>query len=156
MYKKQLSDLIIATLTQIDSDCSEIKVYSEDAVNLLLGTAAQESDFGEYIRQLGGGPARGIFQIEPETFNYLLNYIKSKGILERVKSICNCQNLISDSLEYNLKLSIIFCRLRYYVINEALPTDLTGYARYWKKYYNTYLGAGTEEQFINNYKKYVL
>jgi len=26
----------------------------------------------------------------------------------------------------------------------------------WKKYYNTPLGAGTVEEFIENYKKYVL
>ena len=55
MDKNQLSYLIKETLTGIDK-------YSIDALNLLLGTAAQESRFGHYIRQLGSGPALGIFQ----------------------------------------------------------------------------------------------
>lgn len=40
---------------------------SSSAVNLLLGTAAQESAFGTYLRQIGGGPARGVFQMAPAT-----------------------------------------------------------------------------------------
>lgn len=148
MYKKQLTDIIESTLKEFD-------MYSQDAVNLLLGTAAQESGFGKFIRQLNCGPARGIFQMEPATFQYLLKYVKNKGIEEQIKSSCNCIQLIPESLEYNLKLAIVFCRLRYLVVNEPLPSDLKGYAAYWKKYYNSVLGAGTEEQFIKHYKKYV-
>ena len=49
------------------------------------------------------------------------------------------------------------CRVHYYRVSEALPeeNDIEGMARYWKKYYNTPLGAGTEEEFIHNYKEYM-
>ena len=41
--------------------------YRPAAVNLLIGTAVHESTVGGETRlhQLGGGPARGIYQIEP-------------------------------------------------------------------------------------------
>ena len=51
-------------------------LVSQEAENLLMGTAAQESALGEYIRQLGNGPALGIFQMEPETFDDIVrNYL---------------------------------------------------------------------------------
>ena len=39
----------------------------QSAIDLLLGTAAQESAFGTYLRQVNG-PALGAFQMEPATF----------------------------------------------------------------------------------------
>ena len=44
----------------------DLKMYSPVAENLIMGTAAQESGF-TYIKQLGGGPALGMFQVEPAT-----------------------------------------------------------------------------------------
>jgi len=46
------------------------------------------------------------------------------------------------------------CRVKYFQVKEALPTDLAGWAGYWKTYYNTRLGKGTEEGFIRDYKEY--
>jgi len=44
-----------------------IGMWSGAAENLLLGTAAVESRMGTYLRQVGGGPALGIWQVEPVT-----------------------------------------------------------------------------------------
>ena len=57
---------------QLDRDIiepvlSRLHAASPAARALLLGTAAQESAMGRYIRQLRGGPALGIFQMEPAT-----------------------------------------------------------------------------------------
>jgi len=150
MDKNQLRNLIIQTLTAIN-------LYSDDAVNLIMGTIAQESGFGKYIKQIKG-PALGICQIEPNTFNDILNnYLKYKFELKlEIRRFCNIVEFNQDSLVYNLAFSIAMCRIFYLRIPKKLPSDLEGYAGYWKKYYNTYLGAGTEEEFINNYKKFVL
>ena len=56
----QFRDLITRVL-------KEVALYSPAAVNLLLGTAAQESGFGTYLRQVKG-PALSVFQIEEATF----------------------------------------------------------------------------------------
>ena len=141
LNKSQFENLIIRVL-------KEINLFSDSAVNLLLGTAAQESQFGTYLKQLGTGPALGFFQMEKPTFDWLKNAYAKKFALEDKKF---------EELEYNLKTAIIFCRLRYFAVNETLPNadDITALAAYWKKYYNSVLGAGKTEEFIANYKKYV-
>jgi len=151
MDKTQLKDLIERVLKDID-------LYSPDAVNLILGTAAQESGMGKYIRQLGTGPALGIFQMEPNTFKDIYqNFIHYKELLQtKIEDTCNVWSWVPETLEYNLAFAICLTRVHYLRVNETLPNTIEGYAYYWKKYYNTYLGAGTEQEFIRNYKKYVL
>ena len=151
MDKKQPRDLIHRVLIDLD-------LYSEAAENLLMGTAAQESGLGEYIRQLGNGPALGIFQMEPATFKDIVqNCLQYKPELAKlVMSVSGVNALRSEYLEYNLALSICMCRIHYLRVSEKMPDNLTGWAKYWKEYYNTRLGKGIEEEFIRNFKKYVL
>jgi len=152
MDKDQLKELIEETL-------EEIGLNSPDAVNLLLGTAAQESHMGEYIRQLGDGPAVGIFQMEPATWEdinlYYLNYNR-QNLKMRIGAACEISHFRADAMRWNLKFAICYARLHYYRVSEPLPSSLAGYARYWKKYYNTILGAGTEDEFVANYERFVL
>ena len=151
IYQPQLKELIEETLREID-------LYSEDAVNLLLGTAAQESQLGKYIKQLGNGPALGIFQMEPNTFNDIRNnYLGYRpALVGALIHFCNISDWDSAQLVYNLKLAICMARIHYLRVPNALPGNLKGYAKYWKKYYNTPLGAGTEGEFVANYEKYII
>lgn len=149
--KNQLKNLIEITLKEID-------LHSADAVNLIMGTAAQESGLGKYIRQLNNGPALGIFQMEPNTFNDILNnYLCRKpDLLKKILKCTHHATLKPEMLEWNIKLAIVMTRIHYLRIPNPLPYTIEGYAMYWKKYYNTYLGAGTHEEFIKNYKGYIL
>lgn len=124
------------------------ELCTDAAVNLLLGTAAQESLFGTYLRQVRG-PAMGAFQIEPATFNWL----KGK-YLDRYPHF---KDVDVEDLEWDLALAIIFARLRYRAIPTALPdaNDVHALAAYWKKYYNTEAGAGIVEEFVKNYERFV-
>lgn len=150
--KDQFQDLIERTL-------QDLELYSESAVNLLLGTAAQESNFGTYLRQIGGGPALGVFQMEPDTetdiWNNYLRYRISRDIM--VTRITGVTGPSVAALEANLIYQIVMARLHYRRIKDPLPPpkDIDGLARYWKQHWNTHLGAGTEEEFIRNYIKYV-
>ncbi len=111
-------------------------------IELLIGTAAQESNAGTYLKH---GSAVGIFQTEPGTFAWLKKKYQGRYRLQDVKF---------EELEWNLKYSILFARLRYLAVPERIPDQLEGWAYYWKKYYNTRLGRGTEEDFIKNYTDY--
>ena len=156
MDKNQLRDLIENTLLEISS--LNQKFYSEEAVNLLMGTAAVESALGKYIRQIHG-PALGIFQMEPATYLDNLKWIYSQGLSFSDKLFDVCNNIRENKPEllmYNLKVAIVFARIHYYRKPGALPESIEGMAQYWKKHYNTHLGKGTEEKFIEYYKKYVL
>jgi len=49
--------------------------------------------------------------------------------------------------------SAIAARMKFLPIPEAIPDDKTDWPRYWKQYYNTELGAGTEAKFAKDMEK---
>lgn len=156
-------------------DCFQLKEYvirpalnsiglsSDVAINLLLGTAAQESSLGTYIVQgktLDNNDALGIFQQQRSGYDYIWNVIISNNVALRTKIKLflgyegkpNFSRLMTDHA-----LAAIICRLFYFDVKEPLPTspEIMALALYWKRYYNTSQGAGTTQQFMSNYQKFV-
>ncbi len=152
MDKKQLRGLITEIL-------QEVYLYSEEAVELLMGTAAVESALGHYIEQVGSGVAKGIFQMEPATEKDIWeNFLAYKSPLKViVKEYINPNVMFGEDLKWNLAYQIIMTRIHYLRVSEALPsvTDIEGQADYWKKYYNTNLGKGTRAKYQLAYSKFV-
>ena len=155
MNVRQLRELIRETLESVG-------LYSRSAEELLILTAAAESNMGEYIKQVNG-PARGIFQIEPATFRDIMERwlpTRSKEFRERVAAFESTfiGMRSPDTLVYNLKYSILVARLFYLRFPEPLPRhdDLMGLASLWKRRYNTHLGAGTVAGAMKKYERYVL
>lgn len=129
-----------------------IGLYSEAAAELLLGTAIQESRL-QYLKQLGNGPAMGVFQMEPATYNDIwTNYLAYRPELA-IKVGKLSHKLHSDSLATDLLFAAAMCRIHYLRVKDPLPEqgDYEAQAAYWKEYYNTYLGAGTEEEYMENW-----
>ena len=148
--KDHLRKLIRTVL--IESD-----LYSEDAVELLMLTAAQESKLGYWLEQLDGGPARGIFQMEPATEKDLwINYLEYRP--NKADIIKRYDSSDSQDLWFNLGYQIIIARMNYIRRPEALPphNDIFAMARYWKKHWNTYEGVGTVQEAVEAYEKYCL
>jgi len=143
IHKSQLKSLIKRILNK---DLSNLN-NSETTVNLLLGTAAQESKFGTYIKQLGNGPALGIFQMERLTFDDLVHRFGDRFPI--------IKTFVFEQLEWDFRASIIMARIKYYSVPGFPENNVQSLADYYKKYYNTYLGSATIEEFINNYNKYV-
>lgn len=138
----------------------KIGLYSEPAEELLFGTACQESHL-EYLHQLGGGPAIGIYQMEPATHNDIwmnyLNYqtaISSQIIKTEIPGMYQSNN--AQEMAGNMYYATAMCRAHYLRVPEALPdaSDVQGLAEYWKQHYNTHLGAGTVDEFIHNYERF--
>lgn len=130
--------------------------YSMAAENLLMGTCAQESRMGQFLVQLDDGPARGIFQMEPDTENDIIcNYLAYRDPLSKKVFYCS-HGYGSNPLAGNLYYAAVMCRVHYMRVPAALPDDNPGQlAHYWKLYYNTPEGRGTVEEFIQNYERYV-
>lgn len=134
-------------------------VDSLAAQQLVIGTAAVESG-GEYIRQLNNGPARGFFQMEPNThkdiwINYLAYRDKYREVAESLLSASESYYAFdvieNQSLTSNLLYQAVMCRIHYLRQSEPLPpaNDLNALAAYWKQHYNTPAGKGTEQKFID-------
>lgn len=143
--------------TLIADTLQGIGLYSDKVTELLLGTCAQESHLGKYRKQLGGGPALGIFQMEPATFRDICdNYLRYKPDLQaKIKSVSGVEYFDAGELVDNDRLAICFARVHYLRVKEPVPGDLPGWARYWKKYYNTPKGKGKEDEFIANYERLI-
>lgn len=128
---------------------------TEAAERLVMGTAAKESGGLVWLRQLGGGPALGLWQMEPFTFRYLRDSFLSgndpaKALLRRTAGSFSA-SLSPDPTElcWNLRLAAAYCRLKYLSVSEPLPPagDVAAMARYWKRHYNTSAGKGRPEEF---------
>lgn len=121
-----------------------------------MGTAAQESRL-EYVRQLHEGQALSLFQIEPMTHDDIWdNYLAYRPELVNtvLGAIAAGERPPAERLIWDLRYSAIMCRIHYKRVPEALPDaqDVWQLARYWKKFYNTTLGGGTETEFVENYR----
>lgn len=149
--KNQLREMISKVLDYLG-------LNTPSAVEILMMTAAQESGLGRYLKQLKG-PARGIFQIEPNTEKFVWDlFLKKKPeLISKIQALKNTVEIpgLSD-METDLDYQIAMARLVYYRIPAALPasSNIKALAEYYKKYYNTYLGKATVEEVISNYKKY--
>jgi len=142
----QLRTLVIRPTLQ------DLGLWSPSAENLVLGTGIHESRL-KYLKQLGKGPALGLFQMEPFTHNDIWRtHLWGKPLGTRVGNLIRPFNGIAPNAQeliWNLKYAAAMCRVHYFRIREELPeSNALALARYWKQYYNTALGKGTVEQAI--------
>lgn len=145
---KQFGRYVIApALTLLGMDSPEARA-------LLLGTAAQESGLGRYLRQVGGGPAMGVFQMEPATYHDIWrNFINNRPEIKQKLAERWPVEPAPEEMMTDLLLAAVMCRLHYRRVSTSIPgaDDLTGLARYWKKHYNTPMGRGSVDEFIRNW-----
>lgn len=156
MNARQLRDVVIVP------SLVALGLYNQSATNLLLGTCAQESNMGHYIIQqkIGFKGGIGLFQMEKVTFDDIWSRKVNGNISMKAKLrllLGYEGNPPAERMATDLALAVVMARLFYADVPEKLPDadDIAGMAAYWKKYFNTKLGAGTTEEFISNYKRYV-
>ena len=150
MLAQQLHDHIIKpTLEYMGGN-----YYSKDAAFLLLCTAAVESNCGYYIKQVGG-PALGIWQMEPDTYNDIIDNcdaINENNIkfYNKIHRLWNFENYgVVHALISHPVYACAMARLKYSMDSAALPdhNDIKAVYDYYKRIYNTPLGASTYDKF---------
>lgn len=151
----QLTRTIRAALQAVD-DLTAQKYHfcSDAAIELLLGTALKESGGLRWRVQLNRGPARGLFQMEPATYDDIWrNYLAHRRPL--ADAIRNAFTPADGTLEFDQithddAYAALMARLKYYRVPAKLPPagDRTAQATYWKTYYNTNLGKGTVAGYL--------
>lgn len=158
MDANQLRAIIEETLREADRKAQTSCFYSPKAVELLMMTAAAETNLGFYIKQIKG-PALGIFQMEPATHNDIFeNWLVYKSDLFKraVDSFYN--EGMSDELNLmgNLPYQIVMARCHYLRNRAPIPEHwmLGELAKYYKHVWNTHLGDATPEKALRAYLKY--
>ena len=150
-----VSDVIRPVLMALDLD-QDVSAATE----LLLGTALQESSLVHRV-QLGGGPARGLFQMEPNTHDDIwANFLKFRAHLaQKVGRFLDGSDPNSQSLTNNDLYAAAMARIHYHRMGQIVgrtpipaPGDIPGMAAYWKAFYNTEQGGGSRAQFVANWE----
>lgn len=137
---------------------NDLLLMSEEAVELLLFTCANESDGGSFIKQVNG-PALGIYQMEPNTYNDIWqNYIYGKNDLRQLMlAHFNCPTMPDEyRMIYDARFATAMARIHYARVKEPLPKlhDLDALWNYYKKYYNTAAGKADYHIAMNKYQTF--
>ena len=135
---------------------------SKEANFLSLCTAAIESNCGEYIKQRNG-PALGIWQMEPATHNDIWENCDAcyddlgQSVIKL--ALCNHEGHIfngENDLINSPKYACAMARLKYSMDHHPLPkltgdnnVDSRAFFDYYKRVYNTELGASTFKKWCN-------
>lgn len=131
----------------------DMKQYSPEAEEIVLGTGLVESNL-EYVHQIGG-PALGPYQMEPATHDDHWRWLASSNheLFELLNRVLNAVHSRHEQLIYNLWYATAMCRVHYLRVPMPIPEGLHGQAAYWKQYYNTPLGKGTTERYLQVWKQ---
>jgi hypothetical protein len=147
-YKRNTVRYGVITENELDNviiDVTKTLGGGLNAALLLAETCSIESDYGNNF--LTGDV--GIMQFTTTGFKQVQQYTNQarKNIVKQTWNI-DIDKISLIDLQYSPLKSVIFARLYYLTMPCAIPSSIAERAAYWKKYYNSVLGAGTEAQYI--------
>lgn len=166
------TSVVVPTLRKLAA--FDERMYSRNAVALLMGTVAQESDMGFFLHQIGGGPGNGVYSIEPNTNHSLfrhyliredkwplkkiiLDMVPSSAILDENDGAVHYTMVHPDQLLTNLEYATAMARLLYWTKPDPIPAedDILALGNYWDKHYNGNPNVGTAEEFKLSFEKWL-
>ena len=128
---------------------------------LLLCTMAIESDMGQYLKQIGGGPAEGPYQMEPDTELDILVHcdvlndeeFNLSRVVDTLLDVLPCG--VGAALHTSHVYATLMARCKYWMDTEPLPEDTPeAMYKYYKRIYNTPDGASTFGKFLDAIDKH--
>jgi hypothetical protein len=149
------ADLMRHVIAPVLESCPLRAVDTAAARVLLLATACHESDCGSRLAQQGG-PALGIYQMEPKTHDDVWRR-SSLAMQAWLRSYC-CglsRDPNSKLLAGDLLYATALARANYWLAAAGLPDarDMAGMAMYWWRYWCRGC-KGTPEQFIAAWQRH--
>lgn len=162
MNPQQLHDLIIKPT----HNYMGFRYESKESNFLSLCTTAIESDCGDYIKQING-PALSAWQIEPNTHDDIwlncdaLKNHQFKILIENLQLKLTPSGSCYLNLSESPKYACAMARLKYSMDPNPLPkltgdnnSDSRSFYDYYKRVYNTELGASTFDKWAVALKKH--
>ena len=123
------------------------------AKEMIIETAIAETGLGQ-IEDKTVDAGMGITQFDKLPFDDVKN--RSMKLKEKIKKELHVDiSLVNwDDLRYNQFLALLFTRLHYWLKGDPIPATIEERAKYWKLHYNTVLGKGTPEHYLEMNKTY--
>lgn len=129
------------------------KDNAKESELLLAETIAIETRNGD-ARDYSENYGEGLTQFDRGTFNTIKNRFslsKNFGIVEKIKKylFTDITKINYEDLRTNPLASIIYARLLYLTVPAPIPKTFDGRWEYYKKYFNSYLGASTYQKYVS-------
>lgn len=139
---------------------SQMGYWSEGAEELLMMVAAHESGGFMHRRQIGG-PALGLWQMEPVAFKDLYSryFLLRPEIRAAVRAVLPAGSEMSFYLmESDDRFACAMARAHFIKAPEPIPTaeDLYALAVYAKLHWNTMAGKATAEKYLEDHRRHVI
>jgi hypothetical protein len=126
------------------------------AYNKLLEDACVETNLGTYKDPTPMSAGYGLTQGDPIAVFDVAKRTKQRHRLNILNAFgFDIRDLVPQDLENDAEKAFVFTRCFYLLIPAPIPSNLEGRAHYWKKYYNTYMGKGTEQKYIEKSNLYL-
>ncbi len=124
----------------------------EATKQLMIGTIAQETKLGTYRDPSPYKYGSGLCQIDPKLpFEDIQDRAgKWIGIVKDIFAI-DIERATHRELELSPLLSVVMARVKYKIVPYTIPPDFDGQWKYYKKWYNSYAGKATKEEYTRNY-----
>ena len=125
----------------------------DNALRLIIETVQQETKLGGYPDKnpYGAGVGLGQNDLVPFFDTRERTSTKHKALIKKEFGVV-VGAVNHRDLAYSPLLALIWCRMHYLLRPGAIPADLGGRAAYWKRWYNSSKGKGTENEYIANAK----
>lgn len=147
-----MKKIALTVRTAIERALEKFNLPNDEAiVRLLLMICAHESRGFVCCKQLNGGPAIGLFQMEPNTFDFV------QGYLTRTKKFpLISRSMIVERMLIDVEFAAAMARVYLWTEPTPLPDadDLQGLAEYASKFWNRG-GEGTPEKYFNDFITHV-
>lgn len=142
----------------VETMARHMGIAPHECVQTMLEICAVESDLGEIIRQKNG-PALSPWQIEPKSWDHLLDTLRKKHpewhrkleVLYRKDRSQEWNR--SRNIPYACASAIVFVSLKYPSGFKGL-NNIQKRAALWKKWYNTPRGKGTVDMYYEKSLKH--
>lgn len=123
------------------------------AMQMIIETAVTETGLGK-IEDKTVGAGMGLTQFDELPFKDILKRnMKSRDKI--LKELGVDISLVEwNDLRFNPFLGLLFARLFYLLKGDPIPKTIEERAAYWKLHYNTKLGKGTVEHYLEMNRKY--
>ena len=120
------------------------------AVEMLVETCAAETLLAAVKDTTLYYAGAGVAQVDEGTFNWLKEKYQSHKLARSIKKKLGVElsKVSYNELDFSPIISLIFARLRYWAVPEAIPVTIEERAKYWKKHYNTSKGKGSPEEYL--------
>lgn len=131
---------------------------NENIVNLVFETGIAETHGGYWVKSTYNNADMGVYQINIHTYKDLMAWLKRHNLDKQIMKFYDRKQTLVYNLVHNAAFNASLCIAHYYRCYgddlSAVADTIDNRARMWKHRYNTKLGKGTVEDYLERVEIY--